>query len=392
LVFPLVAYIFINDKEKSMKISYQMVIAAIAGLGLVGCGSKKEKEPEEIAPSEPLSIIFMIGDGMGVPQVSSAYYFGDSLPNFSRFKQIGFHQTSATDYTITDSAAGATAFSTGEKTYKRAIGVSSDSLPKETILEQLKEQGYQTGLISLTTITHATPASFYAHVTDRDMHEEIAAQLIDAEVDFFAGGGKKFFNQREDGKDLFAGLLSKNYHLDTLGLSKPEIGKKNAYVLADDGIPSKVEGRGDYLSEATKMALDYFDKKDAPFFMMVEGSYIDWGGHAKDAEMMISEVLDFDKTLGVVLDYVKANPNTLLVVTADHETGGVSIGKHYQTDESTGEKKEVPEKVSVYFNTDQHSGELIPVFANGEGAENFQGIYENNEIYHKIIKAINQAK
>ncbi|MCR9227643.1 MAG: alkaline phosphatase [Flavobacteriaceae bacterium] len=375
-----------------MKISYQMVITALAGLGLLGCSAKKEEKPEEVGNKEPLSIIFMIGDGMGVPQVSTAYYFGDSLPNFSRFEHIGLHKTSDKKYEITDSAAGATAFSIGQKTYKRAIGVSVDSISQETILERLKGEGYQTGLISLTTITHATPASFYAHVPDRDMHEEIAAQLIDAEVDFFAGGGKKFFNKRDDGKDLFAELLSKNYHLDTLGLSKPESNKRNAYVLADDGIPSKIEGRGDYLSEATKNALDYFDQREAPFFMMVEGSYIDWGGHAKNAEMMISEVLDFDKALGVVLDYVEATPNTLLVVTADHETGGVSIGKHYEMDESTGEKKEVPEKVSVYFNTDQHSGELIPVFANGQGAENFQGIYENNEIYHKMLRAINQAK
>lgn len=362
-------------------------------LVFVGCNSsKKEAEPLETAKEEPLNIIFMIGDGMGVPQVSSAYYFGDSLPNFSRFKQIGFHQTSATDYTITDSAAGATAFSTGEKTYKRAIGVSVDSLPQETILERLQGEGYQTGLISLTSITHATPASFYAHVTDRDMHEEIASQLVESNVDFFAGGGKKFFNQRTDGKNLFEELVDKNYHLDTLELSETIKGKKNAYVLADDGIPSKIDGRGDYLSEATTMALNYFDQREEPFFMMVEGSYIDWGGHAENAEMMISEVADFDKTLGVVLDYVEAHPNTLLVVTADHETGGVSIGKHYEVDKSTGKKKEVPEKVTVYFNSNQHSGELIPVFAKGKGAENFQGIYENNEIYHKMINAINQAK
>ncbi|NDV17035.1 alkaline phosphatase [Muricauda sp. TY007] len=376
-----------------MRISLQAFVVLWGALVFVGCNSsKKEAEPLETAKEEPLNIIFMIGDGMGVPQVSSAYYFGDSLPNFSRFKQIGFHQTSATDYTITDSAAGATAFSTGEKTYNRAIGVSVDSLPQETILERLQGEGYQTGLISLTTITHATPASFYAHVPDRDMHEEIASQLVESNVDFFAGGGKKFFNQRTDGKNLFEELVDKNYHLDTLELSETIKGKKNAYVLADDGIPSKIDGRGDYLSEATTMALNYFDQREEPFFMMVEGSYIDWGGHAENAEMMISEVADFDKTLGVVLDYVEAHPNTLLVVTADHETGGVSIGKHYEVDKSTGKKKEVPEKVTVYFNSNQHSGELIPVFAKGKGAENFQGIYENNEIYHKMINAINQAK
>mgnify|MGYP002177838897 CR=1 FL=1 len=334
----------------------------------------------------------MIGDGMGIPQVSSAYYFGEGTPNFSRFVHIGFHNSSAASHRITDSAAGATAFSTGQKTYKRAIGVSVDSIPQETILEQLQKEGYQTGLISLTSITHATPASFYAHVTDRDMHEEIAAQLVKSKVDFFAGGGKKFFNQREDRKDLFQYLVEENYHLDTLQLSNPVLGQPNAYVLAEDGIPSKIEGRGDFLKDATAMALDYFDQESKPFFLMVEGSYIDWGGHAENADMMVTEVLDFDKTLGTVLDYVKEHPNTLLVVTADHETGGVSIGKYYEVDESTGNKREVADKVAVYFNSNQHSGELIPVFADGKGAENFQGIYENNEIYHKFLQSLNQNK
>lgn len=356
-------------------------------VGMVGCTTKQVQEKP--VQEEPLNIILMIGDGMGVPQVSSAYYFGEDTPNFSRFKQIGFHKTSDKSHRITDSAAGATAFSIGEKTYKRAIGVSADTIPQETILEYLQKQSYQTGLISLTTITHATPAGFYAHVKDRDFHEDIAVQLTTAKVDFIAGGGRNYFRNRTDGKNLFSDFVQQGYHLDTLELSEAAQDKPNAFILADEGIPSKIEGRGDFLSEATSKALNYFNQNDKPFFMMVEGSYIDWGGHAENAEMMISEVLDFDKTLGVVLDFVEEHPNTLLVVTADHETGGVSIGKYYEVDESTGEKKEVSEKVAVYFNTDQHSGELIPVFAKGKGAENFQGIYENNEIYHKMRNALN---
>ncbi|MFC4219210.1 alkaline phosphatase [Flagellimonas marina] len=356
-------------------------------IGMSGCSIKQNKEKS--AQEEPLNIILMIGDGMGVPQVSTAYYFGEGIPNFSRFKHIGFHKTSDKSHRITDSAAGATAFSIGEKTYKRAIGVSVDTIPQETILEHLQKQGYQTGLISLTTVTHATPASFYAHVKNRDLHEDIAAQLATAKVDFIAGGGRNYFRNRTDGKNIFTDFIQQGYHLDTLQLSEPVLDQPNAYILADEGIPSKIDGRGDFLSKATSKALNYFNQNDKPFFMMVEGSYIDWGGHAEDAEMMISEVLDFDKTLGVVLDFVEEHPNTLLVVTADHETGGVSIGKYYDVDESTGDKKEVPEKVAVYFNTDQHSGELIPVFAKGKGAENFQGIYENNEIYHKMRIALN---
>lgn len=338
---------------------------------------------------EPLSVILMIGDGMGVAQISMAFYFGEEIPNFQRFESIGLHKSASTSHWITDSTAGATAFAIGEKTYKRAIGVSRDTLPKETILEHLKKQGYQTGLISLTTITHATLASFYAHVQDRDMHEEIAIQLVKADIDFLAGGGKKYFNQRNDGQDLFESLKNKAYHLDTLSLSKPMKGKQNAFIIAEDGLPAIIDGRGNFLKEASLSALEFFEQTDKPFFLMIEGSFIDWGGHAKNPDMMITEVKDFDETLGAVLDYVETHPNTLLVVTADHETGGASIGKYYEVDTVTGKQKEVPKKVAVYFNTDQHTGELIPVFAKGRGAENFQGIYENSDIYHKMMKSLN---
>ncbi|WP_133672161.1 alkaline phosphatase [Maribacter caenipelagi] len=354
--------------------------------------SKEETSVFTSKEEAPVNIILMIGDGMGVPQISTAFYFEDRTSNFERFKSIGFHKSSSTSHWITDSAAGATAFSIGEKTYKRAIGVSADTVPKETILEKLQNKGYKTGLISLTSLTHATPASFYAHVKDRDMHEEIAEQLVVSNVDFFAGGGKKYFNQRKDAKNLFLELENRQYNIDTLALSKPNASTKNAFILTEEGLPSKIDGRGDFLKEATQNALQYFDQANQPFFMMIEGSYIDWGGHAENAEMVISEVSDFDRTLGAVLDFVESHPNTLLVVTADHETGGVSVGKFYETDKESGKKTEVPQKVGVYFNTDQHSGELIPVFAKGKGAHNFQGIYENSEIYHHMIKVILESE
>ncbi|WP_279629391.1 alkaline phosphatase [Maribacter litoralis] len=200
------------------------------------------KEEANVSASKeeaPVNIILMIGDGMGVPQISTAFYFEDRTSNFERFKSIGFHKSSSTSHWITDSAAGATAFSIGEKTYKRAIGVSADTVPKETILEKLQDKGYKTGLISLTSITHATPASFYAHVKDRDMHEEIAEQLVVSNVDFFAGGGKKYFNQRKDAKNLFKELANRQYNVDTLALSKSNASTKNAFILTEEGLPSK---------------------------------------------------------------------------------------------------------------------------------------------------------
>lgn len=359
-------------------------------LVVTGCKLMREGAKKSLATGSPPNIIFLIGDGMGVPQISTAYYFGDGKANFSRFKHIGFHQSSDLTHKITDSAAGATAFSIGQKTYKRAIGVSGDSIPQETIMEYLQKEGYKTGLISLTTITHATPAAFYAHVVDRDMHEEIASQLVDARVDFIAGGGRKYFETREDGRNLFSQLIEMGYKLDTTQLSESNYESPNAYLLVDESMPSKIEGRGDFLPKATDYALDYFNRMGEPFFLMVEGSYIDWSGHAKNAEMLVEEVEDFDQTLGVALDFVDKNPNTLLIVTADHETGGVSISKKYLDQKIFGQRKEIPGEVEITFNSNQHSGELIPVFAYGLGADKFQGIYENKDIFHKIMSVYNK--
>ncbi|APZ47447.1 alkaline phosphatase [Polaribacter reichenbachii] len=360
------------------------ILLSLVAMCYIGCENKSVQN----TPKEPLNVIFMVGDGMGLSQISTAFYFGEDTPNFEQFQDIGFIKTPSTSHTITDSAAGATAFSTGQKTYKRAIGMSKDSLPIPTIIETLQKEGYTSGLVSLTPITHATPGAFYAHVKDRDLHEDIALDLVKSNIDFFAGGGLKYLKHRSDQKDLYAELITKNYKLDSVELSKYDINKKNGYLLAHEGLPSKLEGRKRFFQDATQLALNYLTEKEKPFFLMLEGSYIDWGGHAMDAELLKQEVLDFDKTLGVVLKYIKKHPNTLLVVTADHETGGVSIGKSYVVDEATGERSEEVDNVSINFNNDQHSGTLIPVFAKGKGSAHFRGIYENNEIYHKILKAI----
>ena len=378
-----------------MKFNINIALIAVVFGSMISCAEKQQLDNPEPSKQEstsdseqPLSVILMIGDGMGIAQISTSFYFNDSVSNFEQFKSIGFVKTSSSSHTITDSAAGATAMATGEQTYNRAIGVNKDSVSVPTILEELDAKGYQTGLISLTSITHATPASFYAHVKDRDMHEDIAVDLTKGNVDFFAGGGWEYFTQREDDKNLITQLENSGYYIDTLGLNPFNVEKKNGYLLAKTSMPSVINGRGSYLQDATAMALDYFDSKEDPFFLMVEGSFIDWGGHEKNDQMMIQETIDFDKTIGVVLDYMKKNPNTLLVVTADHETGGAAVGKYYEVDPITAKKSEDPTKVQVYFITDQHTGELIPIFAKGKGEELFGGIYQNTQVYTKLKQAL----
>ena len=331
----------------------------------------------------PTNIILMIADGTGVSQISASQFYSSTPSNYERFKTIGLIKTSSASSLITDSAAGATAFSTGRKTYNGSIAVDTDSIPMPTILEDLQTKGFATGVIATSTITHATPASFYAHQKWRKMELEIAEDLTTANVDFFAGGGRKFFENREDGKNLVKALEDQGYvmQLDRLDPSKKmRKNKKYGYILADDGMPRLIDGRGSFLYDATKLGLKKLSKNKDGFFLMVEGSQIDWGGHANDADYLISELIDFDTVMGQVLDYAEKDGNTLVIVTADHETGGFTLASEEGN----------YNKIKPSFSTGGHSAAMVPVFAYGPGASSFAGIYENTEIHTKIKELIKE--
>ena len=355
------------------------ILLLLLVLSLNSCVSVQVKENTVTKVSQeikkPKNIILMIGDGMGLSQVSAAIYYKNGKPNFERFSTIGLSKTSSASDLITDSAAGATVFSTGVKTYNGAIGVNQDTLAVPTIVEQLSTRGLATGIVATSSIQHATPASFYAHVKSRRMYEEITEFAPNSGVNFFAGGGLKFFNQRKDGKDLLAEMEAKGYKVITDQLPQQPSESNELILLAEDGMPKMSQGRGDFLPNATKLALEKLSKKEKGFFLMVEGSQIDWGGHDNDADYLIEELLDFDKTLGVALDFAKQNGETLVIVTADHETGGFTLasdGSDYN-------------KIKPTFSTTGHSGTMVPVFAEGPGAFLFNGIYESTEIYHKMM-------
>ncbi|MGB3799475.1 MAG: alkaline phosphatase [Lewinella sp.] len=343
---------------------------------------------ESPPPPQPTNVILLIGDGMGIGQVSTAFYFGDGESHFQRFERMGLVNTSSASHKVTDSGAAATAMATGVPSYNRAISYNTDTVPVPTLLERLRyDEGYKTGVVSLTSITHATTASFYAHAPDRDRHEDIAAQLATSGVDFFAGGGLNYFTHREDGRNLYRELVQKEYHLDTIGLSPTNLHRKNGYLLAPEAMSTKAEGRESFLPDAARVGLDYFTRQEAPFFFVLEGSYLDRAGHAQNDTLLMQEVADFDETLGVLLDYVDAHPNTLLVVAGNHETGGVSLTKGYETS-LLGPRKEIPTEVAVRFTTNQHTATLVPIFAKGAGEEHFSGIYPNYEIYHRLLRAL----
>lgn len=331
-------------------------------------------------PAEsPTNVILMVGDGMGLTHLSSIYFRDVDTVYFDRFTNIGLIKTWSADAKITDSASSATSYAAGIKTYNGAIGVNVDTVSVASIVERVSPKGVATGLLATSSITHATPAAFYAHVPNRGMAEAIAEQLLSSDVDFFAGGGRKYFTAREDGNDYFTGLTGKGFEMDSTALKQSqEIDghKKYGFLLAADGMPRILDGRGAFLPNAADLALDYFAKRGEPFFMMVEGSQIDWGAHGNDSEYLMTEVEDFNETLGRVLAFAERDGNTLVVLTADHETGGfaLSSGENYQMINGT-------------FSTRGHSATLVPVYAFGPGAELFNGIYQNTGVYDRILQA-----
>lgn len=336
----------------------------------VSQAQKKSKRPK--------NIILMVGDGMGVAQIYAGLTGNFGHLNLEEFPVVGFHKNQSSDAYVTDSAAGATAFSCGVKTYNGAIGVDPNGNPIPTILEIAEENGLATGLVATCAITHATPASFIAHQANRSMEEEIAMDFLSTDVDVFIGGGRKFFIDRKDKLNLVDSLKSRDYQIaNSIGEVEAVKSGKLAAFLADVQQPKFSEGRGDELVRSTQVALDLLKTNKKGMFLMVEGSQIDWGGHSNDTQYIVNEMIDFDNAIGKVLEFAKKDKNTLVIITADHETGGFTINK------GSTEKGVVEGK----FTTGSHTGVMIPVFAYGPGSEAFAGIYENNEIFHKMLKA-----
>ena len=338
-----------------------------------------------VAPQKAIAknIILLIGDGMGMGQISAGTYASNNKTNLERFPVIGIHKPTATSHLVTDSAAAATAFACGVKTFNKAIGVNKDSIPVTTILEEAEAKNLRTGLVATSTIVHATPASFIAHNVDRRAYEEIAEDFLDTEIDFFAGGGKKFFDLREDDRNLIAELEAKGYAIETF-LSeyadvkmKMEGTEKFGYLSSNEDPLPRSQGR-DYFIDMSMNAVNFLNNNpaDEGFFLMIESAQIDWGGHANKSSYIIDEFKEFDTVIGKVLDWAEQDGETLVIVTADHETGGYAV--HHEA---------TLDNLITNFTSAKHTGDFIPVFAIGPGSEAFAGIYENYDIYYKMRDA-----
>jgi alkaline phosphatase len=330
--------------------------------------------------NHPKKIIFMIGDGMGLTQISGAMSNYKGVNAFERFPVIGLSRTHSADDYVTDSGAGATAFSIGTRTYNNAIGVDKDSVSYPTIFEIVKQKlGWSTGVAVTSSIVHATPAAFYAHVKHRRKYDEIAEYMLNGYCDVAIGGGYKYFEQRKDKRSLLAELRKRGFETSADSLNWKNLdAQKLVYLHAYDGMPRMLDGRKDFLSKATQLAINNLSKNKAGFMLMVEGSQIDWGGHDMNFEYMQTELWDFNETINMVLDYAKQQGDVLVIVTADHETGGLAL-----TENPSNRMSFIPK-----YTYNEHTGVMVPVFAYGPGAETFSGVYDNTAVYNKILELL----
>lgn len=337
----------------------------------------KPYKVEKITPpkgKKVKNVILMIGDGMSLAHMYTAWTANRGQLWLENAQYTGLSKTWCTNRLVCDSGSGGTALATGQKTCYHAVGTDPQGNPLTTLCDLAKAKGKSAGIAVTCRLWDATPCDFSCHNLDRDKEQELIGDYPTSGLDYAFGGGAKYFTNRADGRDIFKELEANGYHvsrtLDDLAAWKS--GKVFAVPYdVDTPLPDE---RGDLLARASLKGIELLNQNRNGFFMMVEGSQLDDYGHFNQLDLLMKETLDFDQTIGKMMKWAAQDGETLVVVTADHETGGLTL--------VDGNKDEG--KVTCCFSTKSHSGVMVPVYAFGPGSEQFSGIMENTDIFKKI--------
>ena len=319
------------------------------------------------------NIIFMIGDGMGLEQISAAWVCNGGKLNLDNFTNVGIQRTYSANKLVTDSAAAGSALATGQKTNNGMIAMNPDTVAVKSLAEEAMEKGKRAGAAVTCRVTDATPAVFFSHAPSRKLMDDIAVQMTNSGLYFLSGGGTKYWSGREDGVDLVGQAEAMGYTYVETKEEMMAVEEGPVIALMDEYELQPALDRGDILPSSVQKALQVLDNKKG-FFLMIEGSMIDDGGHDNKAGKTMEEIFDFDRTLGLVLEWAEKDGQTLVIVTADHATGGMTL--------LGGSIDE--QRIRVNYSTTGHNGVALPVFAWGPHSEDFIGIYENAELSDKI--------
>jgi len=319
------------------------------------------------------NLILLIGDGTGLAQLYSGYTANKGALNIFQMRSVGLSKTSSFDRYVTDSAPGATSISSGVKTNNRYVGVDHTGAKLKLIPEYLIEKKIKSGLVTAGDVTDATPADFYAHRAARDSSAAIFVDLANSPIQLLMGSGNGSYNA-----DIRKKLEDNQYHIVSSIDSVTGNTDQKWLVMEEKAALSMLDGRGDWLQRAFTKTLNILSRNSQGFFMMAEGAQIDHGGHSNNLPYLVTEVLDFDELAGKAMQFADSNPGTLVIITADHETGGLAL---HDGDYKKG-------MVSAQFTTNGHTGIPVPVFAYGPQSQLFCGVYENTEIFYKILQAM----
>ncbi len=368
-----------------MKRSILLVLLLVAAMIVAptdAVARKKKSQPEV------KNVIMLIGDGMGVAHISALMLEEKYQPiNMDRAEAAAMIKTYSANNRVTDSAAAGTALATGTKTGNHYLGVTIEGDTLTSILTRAEQKGMQTAEVVTCYLTHATPAAFYAHVPNRNQYEDIAVEFVTSGIDVAIGGGTRYFAKRNDGRNLIPELEENGYRVVYSLDEMQDISEGRVVALcAEKNLPMATEDRGDYLPNATAKALEILTancaKEKTGFFMMIEGSLIDVAGHNNNDAQIYAEMKDFDKAVGVAFDYADKHEGTLVVVCADHETGGLSLPSR-KTDFTLSESG-----VEYRYGTTSHSGSMIAALFYGTGAKQFAGIMDNTELSRRIAELL----
>ena len=361
-----------------MKKSTMLLVAV-----LLLCGCASQEGQKKCSPVR--NVIYMIGDGMGLTHLTMLEVEGRYQPtSFDRAHNVALISTYSANNRVTDSAAAGTALATGCKTNNKMLGMLPDSTHVESLLTAARDRGLATGEVVTCALTHATPAAFYAHVGNRNDERSIAADLLECGFDVLIGGSRDLLRQPDDaGETLAAQLADKGYVVvDTLPDAEAVRSGRLVAACGRYHMPSMVEGRGDFLPQAVSKALEILEANAAQnrsgFALMVEGSQIDFESHTNNTEGILAEMRDFDRAIGVAMDYADTHPGTLVVVCADHETSGMAIPSNNKdfTESESG--------VRYVYGTGSHTATYVPVYLYGAGAECLNGIMDNTELSNRL--------
>ena len=328
---------------------------------------------------EVKNIIFLIGDGMGLASVSMMQLENNYEPTiFDSADNIALQKTYSLDNRVTDSAASGTALASGFKTNNTMLGQLPDGTNTESLMELAADRGKATGLVVTTYLQHATPGAFYAHVPSRHEYATISEQLLASDIDIAIGGGMAFFKERYNNRKKATKAITESGFTLVESLDADMSGERILALLAD----KEIENRTGYLARATTAAIEHLDNNDNGFVLMVEGSLIDGMGHGNDAKGQQGEMRDFMEAIEVAVAYAREHTDTLVVVTADHETGGLAIISG-NADFNLSEQG-----VEYKWATGGHSGVMVPIYLYGTGAELINGVMENADLGKRLKELI----